>query len=165
LYYFSLNRYEQSRTKGETPFTPAVQIVQMVHRSLSGIKSLGWEAMRRRHEKSSRAFLAAAPHISLSSFPEEPSSAVLALVLPTRCRGVGIVEELAEKKGIIAADGQELLKGMMIRTGFLGLYGGKTIRRIVTSLGAVIEGHGCSVDIDSAEKAVESLSDQEDIFR
>ncbi len=164
LYYFSLHRYEQGRGEGDTPFTPAIQMIQMMHRSLTGMKGMGWDRVRERFVKTAKAFIAAAQHISLRSLSENPSSAVQALLLPERCWGKGVVERLASDARIIAADGQGPLKGKIVRTGFLGLYGGKKIQRIVTSLGNLLIDMGCEADLDAASRSIRELSDQTDLF-
>lgn len=165
LYYFSLKRYEEGRSSGDTPFTPAIEIMQMVYNALCTIGSLGWERMRDRHRKASRIFIEAARHISLESFPKSPSSAVQALILPAECRGQRFVETLAEKEGIIVADGQGPLRDSIIRTGFLGLYSGDTILIIIKALGALIRVAGCPADLESAERVAEELSDQADFLQ
>lgn len=164
LFYFSLKKYEEGREMGDAPFTPAVQIFQLVHRSLGRMRKLGWNDVRGRHVETARAFSAAAGRISLEQFPESPSSAVQAFNLPDGCRNKNIPARLASGAGIVAADGQGELRGRIIRTGFLGLYGGGTIRRIVTGLAALIEEEGCAVDLGKALEELEGILDMEDLL-
>jgi aspartate aminotransferase-like enzyme len=163
LYYFSLKRYEAGRTSGNTPFTPAIEIIQLVHNALGTIRDMGWETMQQRHRTASRAFLEAARHLSLESLPKSPSAAVQALVLPQPCRGKGFVETLAARTGIIVAEGQGELRGRIVRTGFLGLHSGKAILFVIKELGSLLLDMGCSVDPDAAGRALEELSDQAEI--
>ncbi len=163
LYYLSLQRYDEGRDEGDVPFTPAIEIIQMVHRALGTIENIGWDVMQERHRVASNTFLEAAGHLSLECFPKMPSAAVQALVLPHECHGRSFVETLAREKGIIVADGQGAMKGRIIRTGFLGLHGGKVILRSIKALGALLKEMGCASDLGAAERAAARISDQADI--
>jgi aspartate aminotransferase-like enzyme len=164
LYYFSLARYEEGREKGDTPFTPAVQIAQMVHDSLTRLAEIGWDTMRERHRRAAQALYHAAPSLSLGFLAAEPSSAVQAFTLPERCWDTGLVEELAEQERIIVADGQGLYKGRIIRTGFPGLYSGDTLGRFVVGVATALKNRGCVVDAKAAEEAKGALPLHSEIF-
>lgn len=150
-YYFDLKRAGSAGESGDTPFTPAIQTIQMIHRSLLGMNELGFAEVRSRHQRASDAYLAAAKHLSLASYSENPSSAVQALVLPGECRGDQVLERLG-RGGFIAAGGQDDLEGRIIRTGFLGLLDVRTLERLVSALGKALQESGCSVDIPSAKE-------------
>ena len=148
-YYFDLGRFEAAREVGDTPFTPAIETIQIMHRSLGRMSETGFGSVISRHQKASRAFLAAAAHLSLRSFPESPSSAVQVLETPPGCRVDAILGRLA-REGFIATGGQDELKGKFIRTGFLGVFGLSTLERLVSALGTAVAEGGCSVDIRAA---------------
>ena len=164
LYYFSLRRYEKGRQKGDTPFTPAIHTMQIMHRSLRRIQEIGWERVRERHRRASRAFIEAAAHLSLKSLPENPSDAVQVFKIPDGYGPADLVGELAEREGLIVAGGQGQLAGKVVRTGFLGLHGGKTLERAIDSIARVVAQGGCVVDAGAARRAMEVISDQEDLF-
>jgi aspartate aminotransferase-like enzyme len=151
IYYFDLARSAVAAESGDTPFTPAIQTVQMIHRSLLEMKALGFDAVRDRHRRASDAFLGAAEHLSLHSYSGNPSSAVQALALSEGCRADDVLERL-RGRGFIAAGGQGDLRGAMIRTGFLGLLDGRTLEGLVEALGTVLREIGCSGDLPSALK-------------
>jgi len=153
LYYFDMSRYEAGRERGDAPFTPAIQSIQIVHRSLSRFKKLGFQSVMERHRKASSALLSAAQHLSLVSFSEVPSSSVQVLVIPERCRGMDLQAEL-EKVGLIVAGGQGALRGKVIRTGFLGIFGTDVLMRFVGHLARILKREGCRVDVTAAQDAV-----------
>ena len=148
-YYFDLERARLAASAGDTPFTPAISTIQIMHRSLLSMKALGFEKVISRHRTASGAFLRAAERLSLESFAKNPSSAVQVLVLPTGCPGERVLAILA-REGFIAADGQDDLKGRALRTGFLGLHGSKTLERLVSALAVALRACGAAVDADSA---------------
>jgi aspartate aminotransferase-like enzyme len=149
VYYFDLKRFSAGGAAGHTPFTPAIQTIQIMHRSLAMMSALGFDEMLSRHRRASIAFLAAAKHLSLSSYSENPSSAVQVLALQPKLRGDEILAQL-EREGFIAAGGQGELKGRVARTGFLGFFAAGTLERLVSALGKVLQGSGCRVDVSSA---------------
>ena len=161
-YYFDLSRY--GRETGDPPFTPAIDTIQMVHASLSRMREIGWREMRERHGRAATAFTAAARHLGLEPFPQNPSSAVVAFRLHDNCINTNIIESLAQRYGIIAAGGQGSLEGKIIRAGFLGLHGGKGLERVLNALSEVLSGAGCPVDRQAAEKALAPVIDLGEIF-
>jgi aspartate aminotransferase-like enzyme len=148
-YYFDFNRARLAAVGGDTPFTPAISTIQIMHRSLRSMRALGFEKVISRHRTASEAFLGAAEHLSLESFSKNPSSAVQVLVLPRECQGERVLACLA-REGFVAADGQDDLKGRVLRTGFLGLHGSKTLEGLVSALGKALGECGASVDVASA---------------
>lgn len=164
LYYFSLKRYEEGRKIGDTPFTPAIHTIQIMHHSLRRMREIGWERVRNRHRAASRACIEAARRIALESFPENPSDAVQAFTIPMCYGGSDLVAELAEREGIIVAGGQGAFKGKLIRTGFLGLHGRKTLERAIRAIARILAEGGCAVDPEAASTAIGAVSDQEDLF-
>jgi len=156
-YYFDLKRAGAAGESGDTPFTPAIQTIQIIHRSLIGMNTLGFAEVRSRHRRASDAYLAAAKHLSLASYSQNPSSAVQALVLPRECRGTEVLARLCSG-GFIAAGGQDDLEGRIIRTGFLGLFDVRTLERLVSALGKALQESGCSVDIPSAKECASAYN-------
>lgn len=153
-YYFDLARYESGRDGGDTPFTPALHTIQMVHRALRLQREMGWKQVRARHKRVSDAFIEAAGHLALQCLPQRPSSSVQAFVLPPSCIGADFLERLESRFGIIAAGGQGPLEGKIVRTGFLGLYGGSTLQRIVSAFAEVLSELSCSVDVTAAKRSL-----------
>jgi aspartate aminotransferase-like enzyme len=153
LYYFDIGKYEAGRERGDAPFTPAIQTIQLVHRSLSMFKDIGFKSVMERHRRASTAFLSAAKHLSLTSFSAAPSSSVQVLVTPPGCEVVDLPAKLAQA-GFIVAGGQGELTGKVIRTGFLGAFGSDILLRFVIELGRILEREGCRVDMAAAENAV-----------
>jgi aspartate aminotransferase-like enzyme len=163
VYYFDLGRFEAAGEAGDTPFTPAIETVQIMHRSLGRMSEIGFGSVRSRHERAARAFLASAAHLSLRSFPESPSAAVQVLETPPGCRADAILDSLA-RDGFIASGGQDELRGRVIRTGFLGVLGFSILDRLVSALGTAAAECGCSVDMQAALKSMREYGLYEPLF-
>ena len=163
LYYFDLNRYEAGRLAGDLAFTPAIQAVQILRESLARMKALGFGAVRARHREASAAFLEAARHLSLESFSPSPSSSVQVLVLPEGCHAEDVLRNLSGD-GFIAANGQGSLRDKVVRTGFLGAFGSRTLRHLVAALGRAVASSGAAVDFDAADASLRRVPFSDDLL-
>ncbi|MBU8920282.1 MAG: aminotransferase class V-fold PLP-dependent enzyme [Bacteroidales bacterium] len=149
-YYFSYGRYEEGMSTMDTPFTPAVQSLQIMHDSLLKMKNDGVEKARNRHSVFAQAFLRAASILGLRSFPEVPSASVQALRMPPEVIADEILSYLVDEKGLMLTGGQGELKGKVIRTGFLGVHCGGVIRSLVEGLAGALREQGLDGDLDRA---------------
>lgn len=149
-YYFSFERFEAGETDGDTPFTPAVAAVQLLHDSLLIMKTAGICAVLDRHELCGGALCRAAETLGLRIFPERPSFSVQAFVPPEGMAADALIGELAERHRIVCAGGQDGLRGRIIRTGFPGICSGAMIERLVRGLSAALSAQGCPADLSGA---------------
>ncbi len=149
-FYFSFERYSEGMKTGDTPFTPAVHSVQVLHSSLESIRSRGIDTVLERHRASSAALSGAVGELGMRSFPDSPSSSVQAYLPPEGTSCESIIRALGEKHGIIIAGGQDEMAGKIVRTGFPGIYSGQVLERFVTALAEIL-GSG------SIEKALTHL--------
>ena len=164
-FYFDLARYEAGLDRGDTPFTPALETIQMVHASLLQAREAGWDAVRERHRTASAAFRAAMESLSLRSVPENPSAAVQVFVLPEGIDGDRFLRLLEEKHGIIAAGGQDGLKGRVFRAGFLGQFDGGTLLGIVHAVAATLSELGIDINVSDAERAMAPVAGLPALYR
>jgi len=158
LFYNSYVRCEAGAVEGDTPFTPAVQGIQILHRSLAGLHAGGAEKARERYHLFSKAVIDACRRLGLESLPEVPSASVQALVLPEKARGRGVIDRLSERNGIVITGGQGTLHGMIIRTGFLALHDWPVMGRLVSGLADALEEYGLDTDRDGAVRILREAS-------
>jgi aspartate aminotransferase-like enzyme len=164
LYYFSAGRYEAGCEKGDTPFTPAIQTVQILKYTLDTLKKTGWERMKRRHRESSVAITEAYRDLGMKSLSMRPASSVQAMKVPPGCDSSSFIEKLAKRYGVVIAGGQGELKGKVIRSGYTGLYSGKTLSLAVRAIGELLQAEGFTPEFESALARMEPLAGQNDIF-
>lgn len=139
-FYFSFEKYFEGMKTGDTPFTPAVHSVQLLHGSLECIRDAGIDAVLGRHEASSNALSGAFELLGMNSFPDLPSRSVQAFLPPQGISCEPVITFLGEKHGIIIAEGQDEMAGRIIRTGFPGIYSGKVLERLVKGLAEALGG-------------------------
>ncbi len=141
-FYFSFERYGEGMKTGDTPFTPAVHSVQVLHGSLESIRSKGIDKVLDRHEVFSGALTTAVEALGMRSFPDSPSRSVQAFLPPEGVSCEAVIRSLGERHGIIIAGGQDEMAGRIVRTGFPGIYSGQVLERLVKGLSDTLDGVG-----------------------
>jgi len=136
-FYFSFRRYRDGMKTGDTPFTPAVHSIQVMHQSLESIRETGPGEVMARHEAASAALIGAVEALGFRSFPESPSRSVQAFLPPEHISSEEVIRSMEERCGIILAGGQDELSGRIVRTGFPGICSGRVLERLTAGLAAV----------------------------
>ena len=163
-YYLDLRRYESVRDGTRAPFTPAVHLVQMVQESLGRMREVGWKETRERHRRAAAAFTAAMEALGMGFVSESPSAAVLVMRPPDGVDANALLADLAERHGIVMAGGQGALAGSVLRTGFLGSFPGRTIRRLAGAVADSLERLGAPGDAAASDAALAGVAEQEGLF-
>jgi aspartate aminotransferase-like enzyme len=159
-YYFSLDLYSEGMKTGDTPFTPAVHSVQLLHQSLKRIEDLGVENVLERHRAVSTALSQAAEALGMAPFPDIPSSSVQAYLPPEHTSCEAVIRSLGEGAGIVVAGGQDEMAGRIIRTGFPGIHEGKVLKRLVDGLAVAVK----TGDRDKALSLIEPVGNLPPLF-
>lgn len=157
-FYFDLLAARDSLAKGQTPYTPAVPLIQGLDASLGLIEAEGLENVFARHAAGGRATRAGIQALGLELFadPAYASNVVTAVASPEGIDSGTIVKTVLANANILISNGQSELKGKIFRIGHLGTV---TKEDIVATISAVAEalcaaGHQCSAK--SAVAAVHS---------
>ena len=134
-FYFDLRLERKNQLKKTTAFTPAVSLVFGLHASLEMMQKEGLERVYARHERLARATRAAAAALGLKLLaPENPSPAATGIVLPEGMDGEKLLDYLRERMGITFAEGQDQLKGKIIRIAHVGYIGAFDVLVAISAL-------------------------------
>ena len=134
-FYFDLRLERKNQLKKTTAFTPAVSLVFGLHASLEMMQKEGLERVYARHERLARATSAAAAALGLKLLaPENPSPAATGIVLPEGMDGEKLLDYLRERMGITFAEGQDQLKGKIIRIAHVGYIGAFDVLVAISAL-------------------------------
>jgi aspartate aminotransferase-like enzyme len=116
-YYLDLRRYYEGRL--EYPFTPAVSLVGAVKGSLDGLIELGLENVWKAHRSAARSLQLVVEAAGFRPVAANQSSAVVAFwvgdVDADRVAGI-----LRDDYGVIIAQGQQELRGKILRVSAIG---------------------------------------------
>jgi len=123
-FYFDLRLERKNQQKNSTAFTPAVSLIFGLHAALEMLETEGLERVYARHDRLARATRAAATALGLKLLaPENPSPAATGIVLPDGIDGENLLDVLRDQMGVTFAEGQDDLKGRIIRIAHVGYMG------------------------------------------
>lgn len=125
-YYFSFDaaRNSQSKTPPETPYTPAITLIQAMDVALGMIMEEGLENVFARHELFAKATQAGVEALGLGFVAADRSRAFVCTSVraPEGISGGDIVRTMRNDSGIFIAGGQGELKGKIFRLGHVGYF-------------------------------------------
>jgi aspartate aminotransferase-like enzyme len=145
-FYFDLKKYKKSMGEKTTPYTPNVSLVAGLHTSLRMMKAEGTAAIFARHTRMRDHLRSSLASLGLKPFVEgdAASPTITAIYPPGDLTVDSIRKSLKERFRILAADGQEELKGKIFRIGHMGYVFDRDIYMVLAALGAVVSDLGQS---------------------
>lgn len=133
-YYFNIKTYDKFRVRNQTPFTPAITIINGLKKGLDMLLEQGVAQNFDRHREIAEYVRQRARKMGFELMPEHPSNALTVLKMPPGRDSTPIISEVKEKHAILFANGQGDLKGTIIRIGHMGNY---TIDKLASALDAL----------------------------
>jgi len=125
-YYFCFKaaRKSFSKTPPQTPYTPAITLLQALDEAIKMIQEEGLEEVWARHALFARATRAGVEALGLELFAKDVSraSVVTSVVSPGDINSGDLVRLLRNRYGIFIAGGQSKLKGKIFRLGHVGYF-------------------------------------------
>ncbi|HEY5493837.1 MAG TPA: alanine--glyoxylate aminotransferase family protein [Candidatus Anoxymicrobiaceae bacterium] len=156
-YYFSFEaaRKSQSKSPPETPYTPAITLVQGMDVAIGMIKEEGLEAVFARHAKLARATQAAVEALGLRFLALDRSRAFVATSVwsPEGMSSGDIVKLMRNEFGVFIAGGQGKLKGKIFRLGHVGFFDPFDIVVQVAALEMALKKLGVAVELGNGVAA------------
>ena len=119
-YYLDLTAMKKNWTKTTTPFTAAVSLIRALHTALQMLQAEGLDQVHARHARLAEAARAATKALGLRIVAERPVNGVTAIYGPEGMDTEKLIKLLASKYGVTIAEGQEALKGKILRIGHMG---------------------------------------------
>lgn len=120
-FYLDLRKEQTSNQKGETFFSSNVALIKALDRvlpRLTGANRLGQIARCDGLATMTRKM--AERYLGLATYSKSPSPSVTALVVPSQIDGTLVRKNLEAKYNVTVMDGQDHLKGKILRIGHLG---------------------------------------------
>lgn len=156
-FYFDINKMKKFAEADDTPFTPAITLVYGQLNSLKMIRAEGIENVWSRHAMLGRACRAAAEAIGLKVFSQNPSDCVTAVLVPDGINGTEMIKSIEARYGIKFADGQDSLKGRVIRIGTMGYCGRFDVISFVAALEMSLVEAGVDITLGAGVQAAEQV--------
>lgn len=157
-FYLDLRLERKNQQKMTTAFTPAVSLIFGLRASLQMMQEEGLERVYARHERLARATRAAAEALGLNLLaPDNPSPAATGILLPGGMDGEKLLEYLRDRMGITFAEGQDQLKGKIIRIAHVGYIGAFDVLVAIGALEMALKKFGHPVELGRGVAAAQQV--------
>lgn len=157
-FYFDLNLERKNQQKGSGAFTPAVSLIFGARASLEMMQREGLERVYARHARMSRATRSAATALGLKLLaPDSPSPAATGVYLPDGIDADQVLDYLRDHMNITLAEGQDQLKGKVIRIAHVGYMGAFDVITAVAALEMVLRKFGVELPFGKGVAAAQEV--------
>jgi aspartate aminotransferase-like enzyme len=119
-FYFDLRKARASLGTHDTPYTPAHTLVRAMRMSLKRIRAEGIENIWATQARNAAAARAGFQAMGLELFANPPNNALTVAKMPPNIDGTVLLGKLEKQYGIKLANGQDTLKGKIIRLAHMG---------------------------------------------
>jgi aspartate aminotransferase-like enzyme len=119
-FYFDLKKARKSLETSDTPYTPAHTMIRAMRVSLQKILSEGIENVWARQARYAAAARAGFQALGLEIFPSQPNTALTVVKMPANIDSTALLGKLEMQYGLKLANGQDTLKGKIIRLAHMG---------------------------------------------
>ena len=157
-FYFDLNLERKNQQKGSGAFTPAVSLIFGLRASLNMMEREGLDKVYARHARLCRATRAAATALGLKLLaPDSPSPAATGLYLPEGIDADRVLEYLRDHMNVTLAEGQDQLKGKVIRIAHVGYMGAFDVVTAIAALEMALRKFGAEIPFGRGVAAAEEV--------
>jgi aspartate aminotransferase-like enzyme len=157
-FYFDLNLERKNQQKGSGAFTPAVSLIFGVRASLRMLDREGLENVYARHARLCRATRAAATALGLKLLaPDSPSPAATGVYMPGGIDADQVLDYLRDNMNITLAEGQDQLKGKVIRIAHVGYMGAFDVITAVAALEMALRKFGAEIPFGRGVAAAQEV--------
>ena len=119
-FYFDLKKAKKNLETNDTPYTPAHTLIRAMRVSLKMILAEGIENVWARQTRYARAARAGFQALGLELFAAQPNTALTVVKMPTNIDSTTLLGKLEKKYGLKLANGQDTLKGKILRLAHMG---------------------------------------------
>jgi aspartate aminotransferase-like enzyme len=119
-FYFDLKKARAKLATNGTSFTPALTLIRALRLSLKRMLAEGMDNIWKRQARYAAAARAGFHAMGLEIFPNPPNNALTVVKTPENIDSSALLERLEKEYGLKLANGQDALKGKVIRLGHMG---------------------------------------------
>jgi len=155
-YYFSVKAESKKQQKGQTAYTPAINLIIALNESLNLILKEGLPKLAKRHALLAKATQEAVKELGLKLLSESPANSATAVFSP---EGIDADElrKIMQKLGIRVAGGQDHLKGKIIRIAHMGYFDFVDMIEAISVLEVALYKMGYKVELGKGVKKVQEI--------
>jgi aspartate aminotransferase-like enzyme len=156
-FYFDMKAALKSSAKDDTPWTPAVSLINGLDTVLDMMLAEGIGNILTRHARLAKATREAMKAMGLECFAKTPSNAVTSVKVPEGVDGSALVKKMRDEQGITIAGGQGHLKGKIFRVAHLGYMDEYDSIAAIAGIEVVLNQLGYKVKLGSGVAKVQEI--------
>jgi len=145
-FYFDLKKAREKVKEPDTPYTPAHTLLRAMRVSLRRLVGQGIENVWAENARNAAAARAAFTALGLSVFPSPPNNALTAVSMPPGIDSSDLLKRLEKKYGLKLANGQDQLKGKIIRLAHMGYIDQFDVLSAISGVELVLKEMGYAVE-------------------
>jgi len=145
-YYFDIKSESKKQIKGQTAYTPAINLIIALNESLKLILDEGIKNLAKRHEIMAKATREAVKELGLELLSESPANSATGVYAPAGINADDLRKELL-KIGFRVAGGQDHLKGKIFRIAHMGYFDFMDVVQIISGLEIALKKIGYPVEL------------------
>lgn len=159
-YYFDLRAYRKGLPKGQTPFTPNVQLIFGLETALDQIEAEGLANVLKRHRVMQKMTRDAFTALGLELFVKDEAyaSPTVTAVLGEGKFDVENYRKVLNKDfGVVVAGGQDHLKGKIFRIGHMGQWTPVDMLGVIATMEVALVKVGCDIPLGAGVRAAQEV--------
>jgi aspartate aminotransferase-like enzyme len=119
-FYFDLKKAKKNLETNDTPYTPAHTLIRALRVSVKKILAEGMENIWVRQKRYAAAARAGLQALGMEVFPVQPNTALTVVKMPPGIDSSPLLAKLEKQYGLKLANGQDNLKGKILRLAHMG---------------------------------------------
>jgi serine---pyruvate transaminase len=146
-FYFDLKKARAKLESSDTPYTPAHTLIRALRTSLKRIRAEGIENLWARQARTAAAARAGFQALGLEIFPSRPADGLTVVKMPSGIDSTALLGKLEKQYGLKLANGQDELKGKIIRLAHMGYIDQFDVLTAIAGVELVLREMGQPVEI------------------
>lgn len=156
-FYFDLKKARAKLESSDTPFTPAHTLIRALRTSLKRLRAEGIENVWARTRRNAAAARAGFQALGLEQFAAQPTDGLTVGKVPAGIDGNVVLSKLEKQYGLKLANGQDELKGKIIRLAHMGYIDQFDVLAALSGLELVLAELGHAVEPGKAVAAAQRV--------
>jgi len=141
-FYFDLKKARAKLETNDTPYTQAHTLIRALRLSLKRIRAQGIENVWAEQSRNAEAARAAFQAMGLALFAAQPATGLSVAKMPSNIDSSAVLSKLEKRYGLKLANGQDELKGKIIRLAHMGYIDQFDVLAAISGLELVLQEMG-----------------------
>lgn len=156
-FYFDLKKAQAKLETSDTPFTPAHTLIRAMRVSLKKIRAEGIENIWAQQARNAAAARAGFLAMGLELFATHPNNALTVVKMPADIDSTVLLTKLEKQYGLKLANGQDNLKGKIIRLAHMGYIDQFDVLAAISGVELVLKEMGYAVEAGKGVAATQRV--------